>query len=86
MIRNLLVYWYSSCWWRFMMRFGDQKWVRWNQPMHPYEVERAKGRFEMLHSTHHSSATCADCRLQRVNQCSLQFDSYNTNGDCLLSK
>lgn len=58
---------------------------RWIQPMKPEAIELAKQRF-LSEVGPLEKCTCSDCSVQRANKCQLQFDVYNTDGDCLLEK
>lgn len=59
--------------------------TRWEEPMSDKAVSTAKMRFLQHHATL-EECTCFDCPRVTENTCSLQFDLYNTAGDCLLEK
>lgn len=57
----------------------------WTEPLSFRLQRQLKQRF----IKHHSSvkrATCHTCIRRIVNECVLQYDPYNTDGDCLLEK
>jgi hypothetical protein len=49
-----------------------------------YVISSAEAGNEHVESIHRASFTCYDCT--RASVCTLAFDSYNTQGDCLWSK
>lgn len=60
----------------------NDRWL-WKEPM--TEIELLRSRLEIIENQmYRGKLTCCECGL--ANKCTLAFDSYNTNGDCLLSK
>ena len=69
----------------------DDYYESWEVPMSGAEIEAAKAAFTAFHDDIDSgwtlaTCTCTNCPRHLTNTCSLQFDGYNTDGDCLLSK
>lgn len=56
------------------------------RPMSRDEIMRAQQRFIELTGEALSECTCVRCHRMERNCCAYQFDAYNTNNDCLLSK
>lgn len=58
----------------------------WEQPLSQDKIDRAKKFFVEGTGLPLFMATCHGCLLQQENRCAVQWDTYNTDGDCLLEK
>lgn len=56
------------------------------EPLTLHEIELRKMRFVAELDIPIDRATCHTCGAMKANRCSLQYDTYNTDGDCLASK
>jgi hypothetical protein len=58
---------------------------RITHPLTQAQIDRAKFAF-ITDNGSLTRCSCNDCGAQKANACSLQFDSYNIDGDCLAEK
>lgn len=55
------------------------------RPLDPVTIQMMKNHFIREFGSL-DRCSCVNCKAQEANNCVLQFDPYNTDGDCLAEK
>jgi hypothetical protein len=58
----------------------------WTKPLSQETIDKKKKMLVEEFEVKLEDTTCFNCKAQKENRCVCQWDPYNTNGDCLLSK